>query len=70
MAEKQKLQSRTMNETELNNIIEKCKNYEISVQKTKIDMSYIKQLKISLKEYKELVKILPDKNGSSFEMAD
>ena len=33
-------------------------------------MSYIKQLKSSLKEYKELVKILPDKNGSSFLLED
>lgn len=33
-------------------------------------MSYVKQLKSNLKEYKELVKILPDKNGSSFMKED
>jgi hypothetical protein len=59
-----------MNERELIQIIEKCRSYEKFIQKSKIDMSYIKNLKKIIKDYSEMVKVLPDKNDSSFELAD
>ena len=46
-----------LSEEQLKNILRKCKNYELNVQKNKIDMEYIKQLKNSLERYQKLLKI-------------
>jgi transcription termination factor NusB len=46
----------------LKTILRKCKNYELNVQKNKIDVDYIKQLKNCIERYQKLSKIPNQEN--------
>ena len=47
-----------MNETQLMQIIDQCKNYEISVARNKVDVSYINTLKASIADLNKLMDLL------------
>lgn len=55
-----KQQSATLNQEQLVQVLDQCKNYELNVQKYKIDKEYIKDLQLCLKDYGKLCSILPE----------
>ena len=54
----------TLDEHQLIQIITKCKNYEVNVQKFKVDMKYIKQLTQCIKDFYKLSELLPKTEDS------
>lgn len=55
-----------LTEEQLLQIIDKCKNYEINVQKFKVDLKYIQELRNCIEDYHKLMSIVPaNRSGNS-----
>ena len=53
-----------LTEEQLLQIIEKCKNYEINVQKFKVDLKYIQELRNCIDDFHKLTSIVPAKRSA------